>query len=246
MAEETDTDVFDDQPASQGAAQVSEAEIIQQPENTESADNNKDDQTGDEENPSGTPPEGTEEKSSSSTEKMIPESRFKAALKDVTSKLDAANQELATFKAVPVPDKDKDPEGYEFHNRMELSREIMREAVTDYDDVIANFAKMAEANPYLNEAVAKHRNPAKFAYDYVKKAMEIEELSTLKDTEEWKEFQEFKKSKGSASASKGNSKVSGTVAESLASKVPNLNRATNVSQAKPQSSADDELFAGAL
>lgn len=194
-----------------------------------------------------TPVAGKKDDTGSSSEKMIPESRFKAALKDVTEKLDAANKELSTLKATPIPDKEKDPEGYDLHIRMETSKAVMRETVSDYDAVITHYKKMADANPYLNSVVAAHPAPAKCAYDIAKKALEIDEVLAAKGSDEWKEFQEFKKAKTASSdvQNKEDDKVSKQVTEGLSQKVPNLNRATNVTKSNHKIE-DDELFAGAL
>lgn len=173
-------------------------------------------------------------------EKMIPEHRFKAALKDVSDKLTLAQQELAELKAAPIPDKEKDPEGYEVHTRIEISKQIMRDNVADYDEVIQHYVEMVKEAPHINTLVMNHKNPAKHAYDLAKKDLEIRELTTLKSSDEWKEFQEYKKARSLETASKVVEKP-----VEKQQKIPNLNRATNVNRQFDKKD-DDDLFAGAL
>lgn len=193
-------------------------------------------------NEAGTPPanEGNE----SADGKMIPEHRFKAALKEVNDKLHNAETELAKVRAVPVPDKEKDPAGYDLHVRMEASKEVMREMRPDYKEVIEHYQKMADANPALNQHVANAPLPAKFAYDLAKKDMELSELASLKDSDDFKEYQAWKKA-NSKQQSADAAKVGKKVADALG-KVPNLNRATNVNKGTEQADESDELFSGAL
>lgn len=239
MSDENQVDLFDDQPA----AEVISKDVTD--DTPAKADETPDGKTGDE-NPSGTPPEdGKDDNKEGADGKLIPEHRFKAALKQVTDKLDAATQELATLKATPIPDKATDPEGYAYHVRMEASKEVMRETKTDYDEVIAHFVGMGKINPMLFQAVADHPIPAKYAYDIAKKDLEIKELQSLKGSDEWKEFQEFKKNKEKVVEIDAKDKVSQQVTNSLG-KVPNLNRATDVSRGSSVPQSDDELFVGAL
>lgn len=186
--------------------------------------------------------ESTDEEADETSEKMIPESRFKAAIKDVQDKLDAALQENAKFKAVEAPDRDTDPDGYEAHLRLEMSKTLMREFKPDYVEVITHYQEMAKVNPHLNEMVAKHELPAKLAYDLAKRDMEIREMTDARNSDEWKEFQEFKKNKGKKS-----------VAESLAeptnkasTKLPkNTNRATASTPRAENQTDEDYLFGDA-
>lgn len=170
------------------------------------------------------------------SEKMIPESRLKAALK---AQEDNFNRKLAeALPPTPAPDRDEDPDSYDRHQRLEISRDIMRESHEDFDDAINHFVEMAKINPSLNDIVANHRMPAKMAYDLAKKDLELKEVQDFRNSDEWKAFQEFKKSGGKAE----------TTAEKLTSrpKVPNLNRsATNVKpDARKSSDNDDDLFSG--
>jgi len=249
MSNEQD-DLFDDQPAAKAEG---ESKTFEEPAKEQQPATKKDEdvdtkQVEDEkagEETSETPSEEQKEVSSK-TEKMIPESRFKAALNDITSKLENANAELSKLRAVPTPDKSQDPEGYERHVRMEVSREMMRSSFTDYDDVIKHYVEMAEANPYLNEQVAAHVLPAKFAYDLAKEDMRIKTLRELEGSDDWKEFQKFKQEKAAKkNDTADDSKVTQQLAEGGARKVPNLNRATNVSKSNSKLSEDDDLFADA-
>lgn len=195
------------------------------------------------------PPAATEN-ADLSKEKMIPESRFKAALKDVNEKLSKAEQRLAELSAAPAPDRQNDPEGYDRHVRIETSKAIMAETHDDYDEKIAHFQEMAQANPTLNDLVGNHALPAKFAYDLAKRDMEINELSNARNSDEWKQFQEWKKNKGAAvetapQKTEAAKQLSMPKAANVAAKVPNLNRnATAVNVSKQASEEDEDLFKG--
>lgn len=188
------------------------------------------------EEPEEEPKGETEEEVAS--EKMIPESRLKAAIKDVQDKLDAALQENAKYKATPTPDREADPDGYEQHLRLEMSKALMREFKEDYVEVITHYQEMAKASPHLNDMVAKHELPAKLAYDIAKRDLEIRELTEARKSEEWKEFQEFKKNKG-----KSNVAEALALPASKAVKLPkNLNSATSAKPKADSQSDDDYLF----
>lgn len=182
-------------------------------------------------------PAGETEDKTNSKEKMIPESRFKAALKDVQEKMESVLQENAKLKATPAPDRENDPEGYEKHLRLEMSKALMREFKPDYVEVITHYQEMAKLNPSLNQMVADHELPAKFAYDLAKRDLEIRELTEARNSDEWKEFQEFKKNKGKA-----------TIADDLVSQNPalklpkNLNRATASKKLGNRVHSDDEDY----
>lgn len=240
---DTNHDPFEEEETQ--AAEETQESDAEAPKQDDEQEGEGETQTGEEDNASA-PPADAKEGDEESAEKMIPESRFKAAIKDVTAKLDQANQKLASLEAVPVPDKEKDPQGFDLHVRMETSKALMREIMPDYDDVIRHYKELADSNPYLNQAVAAHPAPAKHAYDIAKKDMEIRELSNLKNSDEWKEFQAFKKSKAAQAAPKEAEKTGQKAPASPASKVPNLNRATSVARSNQRVEQDDELFAGAL
>lgn len=168
----------------------------------------------------------------------VPLHRFKAALKDVQDKLEAALNENATLKAAPIPDKATDPEGHALHIRMESSKALMREYHTDYDEVIKHYVDLAKDNPDLDEKVASHPLPAKFAYDLAKESLEIQRLRALKNSPEFKEFEEFKKTKTVKTEEAPSNNTA--VTKGLTSKVPNLNRATDVSKGVQKTSADED------
>lgn len=248
FSEDEGYDVFDDSEGNTEAVEETEETET----STEGEAGAETEETGEDDD--GTPPE--EEKETEQSDKMIPEHRFKAALKDVNDKLEAANAKLAQMESRPVPDREADPDGYDLHMRMETSKAIMAETHTDYNDVIRHYQEMEKANPFIAQAVAAHPIPAKHAYDIAKKDMEIRELSTLKQSDDWTQFQEFKKqkekeakeaAKAASAAAKGAEQQEQQSGVKAVSKVPNLNRATDVSAKKPAKvDEDDELFAGAL
>lgn len=240
--EETNFDLFDDTEADNTAededVEDAPAETTKKGSKEEETEEESTDETDEESDEAESSDEADEDDETSGQEKMIPESRFKAAIKDVQDKLDAALQETAKLKATPVPDRESDPDGYERHLRLEMSKSLMREFKPDYVEVIKHYQEMAKVNPSLNQMVADHELPAKFAYDLAKRDMEIRELTEARNSDEWKEFQEFKKNKGKK-----------TVADELAEptnkapKLPkNLNRATGVNQKARALSDDDYLF----
>lgn len=237
--EETNFDPFEEE------VETHEEDITVETEGEETEDENGEeestdetDEESDETESTDEDEEGNEEEEGSSEEKMIPESRFKAAIKDVQDKLEAALQENAKYKQVQAPDRDEDPEGYEAHLRLEMSKTLMREFKPDYVEVITHYQEMAKVNPHLNEMVAKHELPAKLAYDLAKRDMEIREMTEARNSDEWKEFQEFKKNKGKKT-------VADTLADptSKAAKLPkNLNRATAAKPKANSQSDEDYLF----
>ena len=241
--ESFDTTLFDDEAPNSAA---SSKEVPDEPEDEAAEDTAEDkgegDDTGEEE--SETPSDEEEEdegKGKSKTDKMIPESRLKAAINDLTQK---HQQELAELKAQPAPDPKTDPEGADLHYRIETSKAIMRDAFPDYNEKIAKYQEMVKTNPELNKAVSASSNPAKFAYDLAARQIEIEELQALKNSPDFDEFQKWKKDK--AKAEKKSKQVDKVLdaANKGSKKPPNLNRATDVSKAAKKSS-DDDLFADA-
>lgn len=258
-ANETTRDVFDDSGADDSGENDNQTAGAGQDASQGAAANDSvdggqktDDKTG-EENASGTPPEGQNDQEeivdAKTGQKMIPEHRFKAALKEVTDKLDAATEELQKYTAIPVPDKETDPEGHDLHVRMKASSDVMREMRPDYQEVINHYAKMAESNPLLNQAVAADPLPAKLAYDIAKKDLELKELAGLRESDDWKKFQEWKKTQTtSATPPTQQAALNETVTRGLKA-VPNLNRSTNASpnrNVRKGDTADDDLFRGAL
>lgn len=264
-------DVFDDSDAGSSANAGEMAFTSEDGTGKGSKIDGDDDQAGDtgtdddgksqsgEEDASATPAEGQDDDQGVVTDdkgqKMIPEHRFKAALKDVTAELEETKNKLKEYETpkVEVPDKDVDPEGHDLHVRMEASKQVMMEMRPDYQEVINHYAEMAKDNDLLNQAVSKHPLPAKLAYDIAKKDLEIKEALTLKDSAEFKEFQEWKKTKKASDPANTpeEKNLNRTISRGLNS-VPNLNRSTNASpnrnvrQNSSMSNDADELFKGAL
>lgn len=239
-------DLFDDVPVASGEGDSKTFDNLT-PEPSPAVEPPKTEEPTGDKPPTEPPSVDQEGNKEPKAEKMIPESRLKAALKDVTEKLDAAQSKLAEYEKSNVPDKEKDPEGYDLHLRMEASKLVMREAHTDYDEVIAHYVEMAKVNPKLNEAVAEHKVPAWFAYKLAKEDMELQEVRNVRSSDDWKQFQEWKKKKAEEAANPPVDDVSKKLTEGSVAKVPNLNRATSVSKAVAKSSDDDdELFKGAL
>jgi hypothetical protein len=187
----------------------------------------------------------SEEDAEDKTEKMIPESRLKAALNDVNSKLEAANARLAELTATPAPDRNTDPDGYDLHMRIETSKQIMADLHPDYDETIQHFQELAKADPTLNAAVVASKNPAKLAYDIAKRDKEIKEIVSLKNSDRWKKFEQWEREQANSDKQKTQQPSVIKKANVVATKVPNLNRSTNVSRQTTVQKEDDDLFAGA-
>ena len=102
--------------------------------------------------------------------------------------------EEATKTPEVMPDVLEDQEGFVAQleskliqatkqNRIELSQEMMRITHEDYDAVEGKFVEMAADNHDLARQMAEARNPAKFAYDTVKKAEKLEQLENVDELE---------------------------------------------------------------
>lgn len=258
-------DVFDDSDAGSSGSAADEASIatredigvnLEEDQTNTSSDNSDEGQTGENNaEPPAADQDDPEIVINDKGQKMIPEHRFKAALKSVTDQLEEQTNKLKEYEKpaeVQVPDKDVDPEGHDLHIRMEASKSVMMEMKPDYQEVINHYATMAADNDLLNQAVAKNPLPAKLAYDIAKKDLEIKEALKLKDSDEFKEFQEWKKAKTAVDATKTQEeqKLGNKINRGLKA-VPNLNRTTNASPNRNVRSAsngdnDDDLFQGAL
>lgn len=238
-------DLFDDSTAETGSDAGTVA-ATPEPEAGDDADKGakaaeKAPEGGDKDKPgdkkaTGTPPVDEEDQEAVTDEqtgkKFIPEHRFKAALKKVTDELEATKGKLAEHEKpepIPVPDKDTDPDGHALHTRMEASQMVMRDLVPDYQEKIDHFAKMAESNPLLNQAVAAHAIPAKLAYDIAAKDLEIKEALNIKGSDDWKKFQEWQKTQKEQPQVDEQAKLGEKVKNGLGRTVPNLNRSTNAS-----------------
>lgn len=237
-------DPFDETSTTQSDEANTEAAIetkTQEPAEEKAETETQKEETGD--NNSEPPSETSEGTTEKPAEKLIPESRFKAALKDATDRMEKLQQENASLKAVPAPDKNTDPEAYILHMKIETSKAVMRKTHKDYDTVIAHYQEMAKVNPYLNQAVVDADIPAQYAYEVAKQDLELNDLRKVLGSDEWKQFQEWRKSKEEASEEK---LVEQKPAVAKQTGVPNLNRSTGVSKSAPVSDDTDALFAGAL
>jgi uncharacterized membrane-anchored protein YhcB (DUF1043 family) len=258
-------DVFDDSDAGSGGAATDEASITTkegagvdlEEDNAEPASKGEEESSTGENNaePPAADQDDPEVVVNDKGQKMIPEHRFKAALKKVTDELDQTNAKLKEYEKPPevaAPDKDIDPEGHDLHIRMEASKSVMMEMKPDYQEVINHYATLAESNELLNQAVAKHPLPAKLAYDIAKRDLEIKEAMEVRNSDEWKEFQEFKKNKTTAAVTTTPEETTlGNKINRGLKAVPNLNRTTNASPNRNVRHAsngdnDDDLFRGAL
>lgn len=250
-------DVFDDTDSSASSNELSfttedgKGNTTEEDDGADTTEGGEGEQTGDK--TSGTPPENEDDLEAvvdAKGQKMIPEHRFKAALKSATERAEKAERENAelTTPKIEVPDKATDPEGHSRHVRMEASVQVMREMKPDYQEVINHYATLAKDNPLLDQAVDGHALPAKLAYDIAKEDLRLKELRALADSDELKEFREWKKNKDTTPPA--DNTLNKKVGRGLQA-VPNLNRSTNASpnrnvRAKSNGDNDDKLFEGAL
>lgn len=252
MADQENHDVFSDETEETAETEETSQEETEETETDaeeaedEGAETEETEQQGDDDAET---PAANEDEGEKPSGKMIPEHRFKAALKDVTDKLTAAETELAERRAKEAPaapDHKTDPEGYERHMRIQSSKEIVSDMFPDYDEKIEHFQAMAKENPHLNVIVGNAKNPAKMAYDLAKEHLEISELREISTSGELKEFRAWKKSQAAAGAkAPKEAEKAKPRALDLASRVPNLNRnAPSLAKAKSNTSEDDDLFAG--
>lgn len=252
-------DVFDDSgastadaadPAAGGASQDTGEGGL---DDDSAAEGQQADQTGAKD--SGTPPEGQDDPETvtdAKGQKLIPEHRFKAALKSATERAEKAEAEAAKLNAPPpiqAPDKETDPEGHAQHIRMEASVSVMRELRPDYQEVINHYAELAKDNPLLDKAVTADPLPAKLAYDIGKRDLEIKKVDEVLKSGDWDKFQAWKAEQAKNPTDPKNPQDK-TVAQKLHA-VPNLNRSTNASpnrnvRRNSNGENDDDLFAGAL
>lgn len=97
-----------------------------------------------------------------------------------------------------IPDMFEDPEGYtawlvqqateraastaEQRFRAQLidaSEQIARSKYADYDEKLGKFMELTQANPLIAQQMASAPDPAGFAYDYARKAIEVERYGTV-------------------------------------------------------------------
>lgn len=104
------------------------------------------------------------------------------------------NQQMPQ-QAPQRPDVLQDPEGYTRYIetqlqatpimiRREMSEAMLLETKPDAAEVIQEFAEMARSNPALVQQMDRQMNPAKFAYDYVKRSRVMQEIGS--DPEAWR------------------------------------------------------------
>jgi hypothetical protein len=166
-------------------------------------------------------PEKTEK-----TDKTVPLSAMEAERK----KRQAAEAKLREYEAKQGSTKEVEADEVEddaeltiddklFHERVNMSREIMMEQKPDYEEKVKVFLKMAEENPEILNQYRKAQNPAKFAYEKGKKQVEFEEFESTKNSEEYKEFLKFKEER--SKEPKADDK------KATAMSLPKLNNATS-------------------
>lgn len=261
-------DVFDDSTDTGPSAKAGEMsfttedggagkdDVTEVQTNDKPAEDEDKSQTGEEdaETPSADQEDDLEAVTDAKGQKMIPEHRFKAALKKVTDELDQTKGKLKEYEtpAVQTPDKDTDPEGHDLHVRMEASKSVMMEMREDYQEVINHYAEMAKDNDLLNQAVAKHPIPAKLAYDIAKKDLEIKDALAVRGSDRWKKFEQWEKDEAAKAKAETTEETNlNTVVNRGLKAVPNLNRSTNASPNRnvrkvSNGDSDDDLFKGAL
>lgn len=128
---------------------------------------------------------------------LLGERRRRQELEQRLAELEARYAQPVAQPQVPQqqegpPDRWEDPEGYDRYmieqvkaearaeamqvfqyQRIEQSAAAARQALPDYDDKIAEFGKMVQTNPALLEQLHKAPNPAEYAYNTAKTALEI-------------------------------------------------------------------------
>lgn len=247
-------DVFDDSEDKEVETEESNTEAETEEEETEeSEDESDEDESEEETDESEEESEGEEESETpndkaAAVEKFIPESRFKAAIANVSNELDETKRKLAQYETAKVPNKEEDPEGHAVHMKTVMSAHIMRKAYPDYDAKVGHFKEMAKNNPMLNNIVAASDIPAETAYRIAEEDLEITKLKEVSKSESWAKFQKWEKEQAKLAKAnapekekaEGSKKVDEKLTKVL--RVPNLNKATSVS--KRLSSKDDDVFAG--
>lgn len=248
-------DVFDDSEDKEVETEESNTEAETEEEETEeSEDESDEDESEEETDESEEKSEGEEESETPNdktavAEKFIPESRFKAAIANVSNELDETKRKLAQYEGVKIPNKEEDPEGHAVHMKTVMSARIMRQAYPDYDSKVGHFKEMAKRNPMLNDIVAASDIPAETAYRIAEEDLEIAKLKEVSKSESWAKFQKWEKEQAKLAKqnesekvqkAEDGKKVNDKLKKVLA--VPNLNKATSVT--KRLSSKDDDVFAG--
>lgn len=174
-----DPETPEDEPA-EATGETEEQETEAQAEES-SPDAKEDDST----------PESVESKpdEESWTFKAVKDERAKrqaaeARLKELESKLGDSKPEA------DKPDWFGDPESAAnaqeqrmqamlFEQRAVIGQEMMREKHPDFDEMETRFFQMLEKDPQLHAGLMKASNPAKFAYETAKKALEYERMQDI-------------------------------------------------------------------
>lgn len=116
-------------------------------------------------------------------------------MRERASAAQAAPQPAPAPQALQRPDVLQDPEGYTRYIetqlqtqpvmlRREMSEAMLMESKADAAEVIQEFAQVARQNPALIQEMDRQMNPAKWAYDYVKRSRVLQEIGG--DPEAWK------------------------------------------------------------
>lgn len=96
------------------------------------------------------------------------------------------------------PDRWEDPEGYDAWlieqatakavtlaeqrmtaSRLDASEAIARQKFEDFDEKLAKFSEIASVNPRIAQQMMAAPDPAAFAYDFAKRAIEVERYGTV-------------------------------------------------------------------
>ena len=159
----------------------------------------------------------------------------KAMALDERRKRQEAQKELDDYKAqmaekakVETPDVFEDQEAYTNHirsefdqklinQRVELSRDILKDQHKDYEAMEQAFIELASTTPGLKEQVLQQSNPAKFVYEQGKKHTQFKEMQDV-DTYKSKLRAEIKAELEAELSSKSaeKSKVAESITPSLA------------------------------
>lgn len=153
-------------------------------------------------------------------DKDEPQEWTKKAVLDERRKRQALEAQVEELKKGKPKEEEGEPDlsTIMHRERINLSRELMIETRTDYEDMETVFLDMAKENPSLISEMNRSPNPAKFAYNKAKEHSEYLEFKASKESPEYKEFLEFKAGKSKKEAPEDKRKAS-------AVKVPDLTKA---------------------
>ena len=104
--------------------------------------------------------------------------------REATERLARLEAELASVKN-PRPDDLEDPDGAKtwdqqsrINERINLSYEMALETIPDFEEVMQGWGALQASDPSVYEAAARAKNPAKYAYDAVKRHQVLQEVGT--------------------------------------------------------------------